>query len=67
MSEKRFYEVCFKIGEFWHSNIAHSDSVEKVNKYYSKYEQHGTYNIDDSILAHTLSEARCKGKPIVEI
>ena len=63
---KKYFNVSFQMEQdgFYHSNIAHAETVEDVKEHYSKYHQ---------IVAITeasegdIQEAQRKGKPIVEV
>lgn len=61
---KKYFVVSFHYAEdVYCSNIAHSETVEAVKAYYSKYDwvsvrECGEYDVE---------EARRRGKPIVEI
>ena len=60
---KNYYNVSFKIGEFYHANIAHAESMEAADKAYEKYEWHCVSDAND----YDVEDAKRKGKPIVEI
>jgi hypothetical protein len=64
METKRFYNVTFKIGDFWHSNLAYSSSESAVKEHYSK--KYAECYISDAS-AGEIIDARRKGKPIIEL
>ena len=57
------YLVSFKIGSFYHSNIALAENPEDVKAHYSEYEDVFISNGNEG----DLREAERKGKPIITV
>lgn len=61
---KRYYKVSFQYSEYTYcANIAHADSIQDVEKHYSKY---AWSNVTEAT-EYDVEEAKTKGMPIIEI
>lgn len=61
---KKYYEVSFKWAEdIYCTNIAHAESAEAVEKYYSEYSDIAVKEANE----YAVQDARRKNMPIIEI
>lgn len=61
---KKFYKVSFQYSEYIYcNNIAHADSLQDVERHYSKY----AWNKITEAADYDVEEAKTKGMPIIEI